>query len=187
SQGLAYDSDEGRAWAAAITALMTGHAYRTSAEIAKVTGPFDGYEADRDGMLRVLRKHRAAVGAIDVAVAPPNVLDAARRSWDAAVEIAEEHGVRNAQASVLAPTGTIALMMDCDTTGIEPDLGLVKSKKLVGGGTMRIVNRTVPVALERLGYQPEQVEAIVSYIDDHSTIVGAPSLRPEHLPVFDCA
>ena len=187
SLGLPYDSAEGRAWAGAITALMTGHAYRTSAEIAKVTGPFAGYADDRDGMLRVLRKHRSAVSVIDPVLAPENVLSAAQESWDDAVEIAEDHGVRNAQASVLAPTGTIGLMMDCDTTGIEPDLGLVKSKKLVGGGTMRIVNQTVPSALANLGYQPEQVEAIVAYIDEHATVEGAPAIRPEHVSVFDCA
>jgi intein/homing endonuclease len=138
-------------------------------------------------MLRVLRKHRAAVEDIDVRTAPANVLIAARQAWDDVVTLSTEHGVRNAQASVLAPTGTIGLMMDCDTTGIEPDLGLVKSKKLVGGGTMRIVNQTVPVALKRLGYQPEQIEAIVSYIDEHATIDGAPAFKPQHLPVFDCA
>jgi ribonucleoside-diphosphate reductase alpha chain len=187
SLGLPYDSDAGRAWAGAITALMTGHAYATSAEIARVTGPFAGFADDREGTLRVLRKHRAAVGAIDVALAPANVLEAARASWDAAVEVGESHGIRNAQATVLAPTGTIGLMMDCDTTGIEPDLGLVKSKKLVGGGSMRIVNQTVPHALTNLGYLPEQVEAIVAYIDQHATVDGAPALRPEHVPVFDCA
>jgi len=187
SQGLAYDSDGGRAWAGAITALMTGHAYRTSAEIAKVKGPFEGFAADRDGMLRVLGKHWAAIEEIDGDLAPASVLDAARRSWDDANRLGAEHGIRNAQATVLAPTGTIGFLMDCDTTGIEPDLGLVKSKKLVGGGSMRIVNQTVPVALEQLGYPAEQVEAIVAYIDEHSTIEGAPALRPEHLSVFDCA
>jgi ribonucleoside-diphosphate reductase alpha chain len=187
SQGLAYDSDEGRAWAAAITALMTGHAYRTSAELAKVQGPFAGFADDRDGTLRVIGKHRDAVDGIDAELAPGNILAAARESWDDALALGTEHGIRNAQASVLAPTGTIGLMMDCDTTGIEPDLGLVKAKKLVGGGSMRIVNRTVPVGLAKLGYQPEQVEAIVAYIDEHATIEGAPSFREEHLPVFDCA
>ncbi len=187
SQGLAYDSDEGRAWAGAITALMTGHAYRTSVELARVQGPFEGYEADRDGMLRVLGKHRDAAEALDDELAPAGVLDAARRAWHEAVETGSQHGVRNAQATVLAPTGTIGLMMDCDTTGIEPDLGLVKMKKLSGGGSMRIVNHTVPAALENLGYQPEQVEAIVAYIDKHSTIEGAPAFKDEHLPVFDCA
>ncbi|MDP9023181.1 MAG: vitamin B12-dependent ribonucleotide reductase [Actinomycetota bacterium] len=187
SQGLAYDSDEGRAWAAAITALMTGRAYRASAEIARAMGPFDGFADDRDGMLRVIAKHTDAVDGIDADLAPSNVLEAARRAWSECGDLGARHGVRNAQASVLAPTGTIAFLLDCDTTGIEPDLGLVKTKKLVGGGSMRIVNRTVPVALERLGYQPEQIEAIVAYIDDNSTVQGAPALRPEHLPVFDCA
>ncbi|MGI8575040.1 MAG: vitamin B12-dependent ribonucleotide reductase [Egibacteraceae bacterium] len=187
SQGLAYDSDEGRAWAAAITALMTGHAYRTSAELARVQGPFEGFADDREGTLRVLRKHRDELDNIDAELAPANILEAARRSWDDAVELGEAHGVRNAQATVLAPTGTISFLMDCDTTGIEPDLGLVKAKKLVGGGTMRIVNQTVPVALRQLGYQPEQIEAIVAYIDEHATIEGAPAFREEHLPVFDCA
>ncbi|MBW3602286.1 MAG: vitamin B12-dependent ribonucleotide reductase [Actinobacteria bacterium] len=187
SQGLAYDSDEGRAWAGAITALMTGCAYRASAEIARAKGPFDGFAGDRDGMLRVIAKHTDALNGIDAGLAPSNVLDAARSAWSEAGDLGARHGVRNAQASVLAPTGTIAFLLDCDTTGIEPDLGLVKTKKLVGGGSMRIVNRTVPVALERLGYQPEQIEAIVAYIDDNSTIEGAPALRPEHLPVFDCA
>ena len=186
SQGIPYDSDEGRAWAAAITALMTGHAYRTSAELARVQGPFEGFADDREGTLRVLVKHRDAVEEIAPG-SPENVLAAARNAWNDAVEIGSEHGIRNAQASVLAPTGTIGLVMDCDTTGIEPDLGLVKTKKLVGGGTMKIVNQTVPVALAHLGYQPEQVEAIVDYIDKHSTIEGAPAFREEHLPVFDCA
>ena len=187
SQGLAYDSDEGRAWAAAITALMTGQAYRTSAELAKVQGPFDGFAEDRDGMLRVIAKHKDAVESIDDHLAPQNVLSAARTAWADALRVGSEHGIRNAQATVLAPTGTISFLMDSDTTGIEPDLGLVKMKKLVGGGTMKIVNQTVPVALSKLGYQPEQIEAIVAYIDDHSTIEGAPALKPEDLPVFDCA
>jgi ribonucleoside-diphosphate reductase alpha chain len=187
SQGIPYDSDEGRAWAGAITALMTGQAYRTSVELAKVQGPFDGYAADRDGMLRVLTKHRDALSVIDRELAPTPVLDAARTAWSETVDEAHDHGVRNAQATVLAPTGTIGLMMDCDTTGIEPDLGLVKMKKLVGGGSMKIVNQTVPVALAHLGYQPEQIEAIVAYIDDHATVDGAPAFRPEHLEVFDCA
>jgi ribonucleoside-diphosphate reductase alpha chain len=187
SQGIPYDSDEGRAWAAAITALMTGHAYRTSAELAKVQGPFDGFAKDREGTLRVIAKHKDATEDIPEELAPTNVLQAAKRSWADALESGRSNGIRNAQGTVLAPTGTIGLMMDCDTTGIEPDLGLVKMKKLVGGGSMRIVNQTVPVALEKLGYQPEQVEAIVNYIDEHSTIEGAPALRDEHLPVFDCA
>ena len=187
SQGLAYDSDEGRAWAAAITALMTGHAYRTSAELARAQGPFEGYADDREGMLRVIAKHKDAVEQINTDLAPTNVVEAAWTSWKEALELGTEHGIRNAQATVLAPTGTISFLMDSDTTGIEPDLGLVKMKKLVGGGTMRIVNQTVPVALEKLGYQPEQIEAIVAYIDEHSTIEGAPAFKSEHLPVFDCA
>jgi ribonucleoside-diphosphate reductase alpha chain len=187
SLGIPYDSDDGRAWAAAITALMTGQAYRTSVELARVQGPFDGYAADRDGMLRVLRKHRDALRDADQRHGPASLFGAAQDVWDEAVDEATTHGVRNAQASVLAPTGTIGLMMDCDTTGIEPDLGLVKMKKLVGGGSMKIVNQTVPVALANLGYQPEQVEAIVSYIDDHATVEGAPAFKREHLEVFDCA
>ena len=187
SQGLAYDSDEGRAWAGAITALMTGHAYRTSAEIAKVKGPFEGFAKDREGMLRVIGKHKDALAGLDAALAPANIREAAQQSWADALTLGTAYGIRNAQATVLAPTGTISFLMDCDTTGIEPDLGLVKAKKLVGGGTMRIVNQTVPVALRRLGYQDEQIEAIVGYIDEHATIEGAPAFKPEHLPVFDCA
>jgi ribonucleoside-diphosphate reductase alpha chain len=187
SLGLAYDSDEGRAWCGALTALMTGAAYRTSAEIAKVTGPFNGYRKNETAMLRVIGKHRAAVDAIDPRPVPADLLDAARRSWDQALVLGTEHGFRNSQATVLAPTGTIGLMMDCDTTGIEPDLGLVKLKKLVGGGSMVIVNQTVPQALAHLGYTEEQVEAIVAYIDEHKTIKGAPALREEHTSVFQCA
>ena len=187
SLGIPYDSDDGRSWAAAITALMTGQAYRTSVELARVQGPFDGYAADRDGMLRVLRKHRDALHAADRRQGPASLFAAAQEVWDETVDRATEHGVRNAQASVLAPTGTIGLMMDCDTTGIEPDLGLVKMKKLVSGGSMKIVNQTVPVALANLGYQPEQIEAIVGYIDDHATVEGAPAFKREHLEVFDCA
>jgi ribonucleoside-diphosphate reductase alpha chain len=187
SLGLAYDSDEGRAWCGALTALMTGAAYRTSAEIAKVTGPFNGYRKNETAMLRVIGKHRAAVDAIDPRPVPTDLLDAARRSWDQALKLGAEYGFRNSQASVLAPTGTIGLMMDCDTTGIEPDLGLVKLKKMVGGGSMVIVNQTVPQALSHLGYTEEQVEAIVAYIDEHKTIKGAPALRDEHTSVFQCA
>ncbi|HTZ09347.1 MAG TPA: vitamin B12-dependent ribonucleotide reductase, partial [Acidimicrobiales bacterium] len=187
AQGLPYDSDEGRAWAAAITALMTGQAYATSARTAARMGPFAGYHADRDAMLDVLRMHRAEVAKIDEELVPTELLSAAQEAWDDAVELGEQFGVRNAQASVLAPTGTIALMMDCDTTGVEPDLGLVKTKKLVGGGTMSIVNQTIPRALARMGYSPEQVEDIVAYIDQHKSIVGAPHLSPEHLPVFACS
>jgi ribonucleoside-diphosphate reductase alpha chain len=187
ASSLPYDSDGGRQWAAAITALMTGHAYATSARTAGRMGPFAGYHDNAEPMLRVLRKHRAAAAEIDDTIVPGELLDAARKAWDDAVELAEQYGVRNSQATVLAPTGTIGLLMDCDTTGVEPDLGLVKTKKLVGGGTMSIVNQTVPRALRVAGYSPEQVAAIVSYIDEHKSIVGAPSLRPEHLAVFACS
>jgi ribonucleoside-diphosphate reductase alpha chain len=185
ARGLPYDSDAGRAWAGAITALMTGWAYRTSARIAEVTGPFAGFTPNRDAMLRVMRKHRAEADLIDGDAVPEAVLTAARQAWDEAIALGEQHGYRNAQATVLAPTGTIGLMMDCDTTGIEPDLALVKNKKLVGGGSMRIVNQTVPRALQRLGYQPDQVEDIVAYISEHNSVAEAPHLRAEHLPVFD--
>jgi ribonucleoside-diphosphate reductase alpha chain len=187
AQGLPYDSSAGRAWAAAITALLTGHSYATSARTASRMGPFAGFSQNREAMLGVLRMHRDAASHIDEELVPPELLSAAQESWDSAVEIAEKHGVRNAQASVLAPTGTIGLLMDCDTTGIEPDLGLVKMKKLVGGGTMSIVNQTVPRALTRLGYSAEQVDAIVAYIDEHKSIVGAPHLSADHLPVFACS
>ncbi|HXY43524.1 MAG TPA: vitamin B12-dependent ribonucleotide reductase, partial [Acidimicrobiales bacterium] len=187
AQGLPYDSDEGRAWAAAITALMTGHSYAVSARTAARMGPFAGFHADREAMINVLHMHRAEVARIDEELVPTDLLSAAQEAWEDAVVLGEEFGVRNAQASVLAPTGTISFMMDCDTTGIEPDLGLVKTKKLVGGGTMSIVNQTVPRALARLGYSPEQVEDIVAYIDQHSSIVGAPHLAGEHLPVFACS
>jgi ribonucleoside-diphosphate reductase alpha chain len=187
ARGLAYDSDAGRAWAGAITALMTGHGYRTSARIAEAMGPFEGYRPNADAMLRVMRKHREAADAIDGEFLPEALLSAAKQSWDEAIALGERHGYRNAQASVLAPTGTIGLMMDCDTTGIEPELALVKTKKLVGGGTMQFVNRTVPRALERLGYDAEQIEDIVAYIAEHNSVAEAPHLRPEHRSVFDTA
>ncbi len=187
AQGLPYDSDEGRAQAAAITSLMTGHAYATSAKLAKIVGPFAGYRKDREGMLKVLRMHREEVSNIDASLVSEDLLSAAATAWDEAVELGELYGVRNSQASVLAPTGTIGLMMDCDTTGIEPDLGLVKVKKLVGGGTMSIVNQTVPRALKALGYTKSQIDDIVSYIDAEKTIVGAPHLKKAHLPVFACS
>ncbi len=187
AQGLPYDSNEGRAQAAAITALLTGHSYATSAKIARKVGPFAGFHKDRDGMLNVLRMHRAAVDHIDASLAAEDLLSAAATAWDEAVELGEQYGVRNSQASVLAPTGTIGLMMDCDTTGIEPDLGLVKVKKLVGGGTMHIVNQTVPRALKALGYTPEQVTDIVAYIDVEKTILGAPHLQKQHEAVFACS
>jgi ribonucleoside-diphosphate reductase alpha chain len=185
--GLPYDSDEGRAIAAAITALLTGQSYATSAKIANRVGSFSGFAKDREGMLNVLRMHRAEVSKIDASLVPEELLSAAAGAWDEAVELGELYGVRNSQASVLAPTGTIGLMMDCDTTGIEPDLGLVKVKKLVGGGTMSIVNQTVPRALKILGYSPKQVDDIVQYIDVEKSILGAPSLKKEHEAVFACS
>jgi ribonucleoside-diphosphate reductase alpha chain len=187
ARGVPYDSDEGRAWTSAITALMTGHAYATSAKTAARMGPFAGYAENTEPMLNVLRMHRGEAARIDEDLVPPELLGAAQESWDEAVELGERHGVRNSQASVLAPTGTIGLMMDCDTTGIEPDLALTKAKKLVGGGTMFIVNQTVPRALRRLGYSDDEVGRIVSYIDEHKTIVGAPAFKSEHLPVFACS
>jgi ribonucleoside-diphosphate reductase alpha chain len=188
ARGLPYDSDEGRAYAAAITALMTGRAYRKSAEVAKRMSPHAGFQENRAPMVGVIAKHRAAVGNINHADSvPDDLLDAARRSWDDALEIGEVHGFRNAQATVLAPTGTISFMMDCDTTGVEPDFSLVKSKKLVGGGEITIVNKTVPMALAELGYAPREVEEIVAFIDERGGVVGAPHLKTEHYPVFDCA
>jgi ribonucleoside-diphosphate reductase alpha chain len=188
SRGLPYDSDDGRAYAAAITAVMTGEGYAQSARIARDHGgPFPGFERNREPMLRVMRKHQHAVSEINARHLPSDLYAAARQAWDEAVELGEDFGYRNAQATVLAPTGTIGFMMDCDTTGVEPDIALVKYKKLVGGGLMKIVNTTVPMALERLGYTKPEIEAIVHYIDEHETIENAPILREEHLPVFDCA
>jgi len=185
--GLPYDSDAGRAWAAGITALMTGHAYATSARTAARMGPFAGFAENAEHMLRVLDMHRQEAANIDEELLPHELLSAAQQSWDSACEIADDFGVRNSQASVLAPTGTIGLMMDCDTTGIEPDLGLCKMKKLVGGGTMTIVNQTVPRALRRLGYDDGQVAEIVAYIDENKTILGAPHVAAEHVEVFACS
>jgi len=187
ASGLPYDSDEGRAWAASITALMTGHSYATSARTAGRMGPHAGYHENAEPMNKVLGMHRDAVKQIDATLVPEELLAAAQQAWDDAVELGAKYGTRNAQASVLAPTGTIGLLMDCDTTGIEPDLGLVKFKKLVGGGNMAIVNQTVPRALEKLGYGPDEIDVIIAYIDEHKTIVGAPKLRAEHLPVFACS
>jgi ribonucleoside-diphosphate reductase alpha chain len=188
SNGLPYDSDEGRAEAAAVTALMTGRAYRRSAEIAAALEPYERYAENRAPHSRVMRMHRDSAHAIDEAVAPDaNLVEAARRSWDEAVELGELYGYRNAQASVLAPTGTISFLMDCDTTGIEPDFSLVKFKELVGGGQMTIVNRTVPLALETLGYEEHEIAQIEAHVNEHGTIVGAPGLKDEHLPVFDVA
>ena len=186
--GLPYDSVEGRAWAATLTSLMTGHAYATSAKIASRMGAFAGFSENERYMLNVLRMHRDASYEIAGADAvPTEVISASQHAWEVAVRDGEEYGVRNSQASVLAPTGTIGLMMDCDTTGIEPDLGLVKFKKLVGGGNMQIVNQTVPRALRKLGYTPAQIEEIVTYIDREKTILGAPHLAAEHVPVFACS
>ncbi|MDG2427903.1 MAG: vitamin B12-dependent ribonucleotide reductase [Acidimicrobiales bacterium] len=181
--GLPYDSDNGRAVAAAITSLMTGHAYRTSARMADRMGAFEGYEHNREPMLRVLGMHREAAELLEGTVAPVLVA-AGRTAWFEACALAQRVGVRNSQATVLAPTGTIGLMMDCDTTGIEPDLSLVKHKRLVGGGTMSIVNRTVPRALRRLGYDDETLDAILAWIDEQQTVVGCPDLRSEHVAVF---
>jgi ribonucleoside-diphosphate reductase alpha chain len=187
ASGLPYDSDAGRSVAAAITSLMTGAAYRRSAEMAAVVGPYDGYARNADAHKRVMRKHSAANDEIRVHALATGILREATRQWQQCLRLGERNGYRNAQASLLAPTGTIGLMMDCDTTGIEPDLALVKFKKLVGGGSMQIVNQTVPSALRTLGYQDESVEAIVEYIGEHGHVVDAPGLKPEHYGVFDCA
>jgi len=188
ARGLPYDSDEGRAYAAGITALMTGRAYRKSAEIASRMGPFDGYQVNRAPMVGVIAKHRAAVGNIENSdVVPNDLLTACRKAWDDALNLGEVHGFRNAQATVLAPTGTISFMMDCDTTGVEPDFSLVKSKRLVGGGEITIVNKTVQAGLEKLGYAPREVDEVVAFVDERNTVVGAPYVKTEHYPVFDCA
>jgi ribonucleoside-diphosphate reductase alpha chain len=188
ANGVAYDSDEGRTLGGAITALMTGRAYRTSAEVAGAIGPYEHYTENRDPHNHVMRKHRDAAHAINGEMCSDTaLLEAARRAWDEAVEVGERNGYRNAQATVLAPTGTISFLMDCDTTGVEPDFSLVKFKELVGGGQMMIVNRTVPLALQTLGYAPEQIKTIEAHLAEHATIVGAPGLNDEHLPVFDVA
>jgi ribonucleoside-diphosphate reductase alpha chain len=187
NRGLPYDSDSGRALAATITAVMTGQAYATSADISQVLGPFKGFARNREPMGRVMRKHRDALSTINPDLVPQPLLEGAWRVWDEAVEKGDRWGYRNAQVTVLAPTGTIAFMMDCDTTGIEPDLALVKHKVLVGGGTLQIVNQTLPMALRRLGYDAQQVAEIMDFISEHETIEGAPHLRDEHVAVFDCA
>jgi ribonucleoside-diphosphate reductase alpha chain len=186
-QGLPYDGDEGRDTAAAITALMTGEAYLQSAQIAAVKGPFAGYPENRESMLEVMDMHREAISQINPARVQPDLYQGAREVWDKTVATGSRFGFRNGQASVLAPTGTIGLMMDCDTTGVEPDLALVKFKKLVGGGVMKIVNQTVPHALERLGYQNKEIKEIADHIHERGTIEGAPHIREDDLPVFDCA
>jgi ribonucleoside-diphosphate reductase alpha chain len=188
ARGLPYDSEEGRAYAAAITALMTGRAYRKSSEIAARMGPFAGYKPNAAAMIGVMAQHRAAVANIDGAASvPSDLLTACRQAWDDVLNLGEVHGYRNAQATVLAPTGTISFMMDCDTTGVEPDFSLVKSKKLVGGGEITIVNKSVPMALDKLGYTPAEGEEIVAFVDERNTVVSAPYLKAEHYPVFDCA
>ena len=188
SEGLAYDSDEGRAYAAALTSLMTGEAYAQSARIAATNGgPFERFETNREPMLRVMNKHKDASYAIDRNLGDPEITEAACHAWDEAVALGVKHGYRNAQSTVLAPTGTIAFMMDCDTTGVEPDIALVKYKKLVGGGLLKIVNNTVPRALRKLGYSDAAIKKITDFIAEHDTIEGASGLKAEHLPVFDCA
>src|SRR5262245_27525871 len=188
SRGLPYDSDGGRDYAAAITALMHGAGYAESSRVARDHGgPFAGYEKNKEPMMRVMRKHRAAIKDIDKTNVPKDLFEAAKTVWDEVIEMGEQHGFRNAQATVLAPTGTIGFMMDCDTTGVEPDIALVKYKKLVGGGMMKIVNQTVPMALKRLGYSQQQINDIINYIDENETIEGAPHVKEPHLAVFDCA
>src|SRR3954451_11342270 len=188
ARGLPYDSEEGRAYAEAITALMTGHAYRKSAGIAARRRLFAGHAPNAAAMIGVMAQHRAAVANIDGASSvPSDLLTSCRQAWDDVLNLGEVHGYRNAQATVLAPTGTISFMMDCDTTGVEPDFSLVKSKKLVGGGEITIVNKTVPMALDKLGYAPNEVEEVVAYIDERNSIVGAPYVKHEHYPIFDCA
>ncbi len=186
-RGLPYDSNTGRNYAAAITALMCGQAYQTSAELASRMGPFAGYPENREPMLEVIRKHRAALNNINRNRVPETLLEEAENAWREAYALGHDYGYRNAQVTVLAPTGTIGFMMDCDTTGVEPDIALVKYKKTVDGGLMKIVNHTVPEALERLGYNQDQIDEIIDYIGRRETIEGAPHLKDEHLPVFDCA
>jgi ribonucleoside-diphosphate reductase alpha chain len=187
SLGLPYDSESGRQYAGAITALMTGEAYLQSARLAEQMGPFTGYVVNREPMLGVIDKHRSYAHKLDPSLVPLDLLSEARKVWDEALSYGRKVGYRNSQATVLAPTGTIAFMMDCDTTGVEPDIALIKYKRLVGGGLLKIINNTVPRALKRLGYDSKEIQAIVEYIDEHETIEGAPLLRNDHLPVFDCA
>jgi ribonucleoside-diphosphate reductase alpha chain len=186
TMGIPYDSDAGRGICGALTALLNGQGYLTSSEIAADIGPFAGYRDNEQSMLDVMQMHRDAVEKINPAC-PRYLKDAARQVWNECLQSGRRHGYRNAQATVLAPTGTIAFMMDCDTTGIEPDIALIKYKQLAGGGMLRIVNRTVPVSLKALGYDQPEIEGILAYIESQETIEGAPGLKPEHLPVFDCA
>jgi len=187
SKGLPYDSEEGRAYAASITALMTGHAYLTSAQIASHKDAFEGFTVNRESMLKVIRKHADACYDIEKNLVEQNLYQALVEDWERAFEWGKKFGFRNSQVTVLAPTGTIAFMMDCDTTGIEPDIALVKYKKMVGEGYMKIVNRIVPMTLQRLGYTPDQIQEIVSYIDTNETIEGCDLVKEEHLAIFDCA
>lgn len=187
SLSLPYDSDEGRAYAATITALMCGEAYRTSAEIAAVKGPYEGFYKNREPQLKVIRMHRDAMIQVDDRLVPEPLFAAAAHVWEEALREGSVYGIRNSQVTVLAPTGTIGFMLDCDTTGVEPDIALIKYKKLVGGGLIKIVNQTVPKALKRLGYSDAQIKAICDYLDREETIEGAPGLDPKHLPIFDCA
>ena len=187
ARGLAYDSEEGRAYAAAITSLMCGEAYKQSALVAKELGPFKGFAINRETMLNVMQKHGIHAERINREIVPNDLWEASNEVWKDVVKLGKQHGIRNSQTTVLAPTGTIGFMMDCDTTGVEPDIALVKYKKLVGGGLLKIVNQTVPEALRKLGYDDEQIEHIVAYIDNNDTIERSPHLREEHLPVFDCA
>jgi len=187
ARGLPYDSEEGREYAAAVTSILSGESYAQSARIAAKVGPFEGYAANEEPFLRVIDKHRRHAYRMNTRALPVDLADAATKVWDEAYALGQQYGYRNAQISVLAPTGTIAFMMDCDTTGIEPDIALVKYKKLVGGGMLKIVNQTVPVALKRLGYDAKQANEIIRYIDENDTIEGAPHLLDAHLPVFDCA
>ncbi len=187
ARGLAYDSEEGRSYAAAITSLMCGEAYKQSALIAKGKGPFKGYAINREPMLNVMQKHGIHAERLSRESVPSDLWEASNDVWKDVLKLGKQHGIRNSQTTVLAPTGTIGFMMDCDTTGVEPDIALVKYKKLVGGGLMKIVNQTVPEALKKLGYDDEQVEHIVAYINNNDTIERSPHLKEEHLPVFDCA
>jgi ribonucleoside-diphosphate reductase alpha chain len=187
ANGLPYDSDGGRDFSAAITALMHGEAYLQSSRIAAELEPFPGFPVNRDSFLGVISMHRQALQHINSRNVPENLWEASKKTWDECLASGMKYGYRNAQVTVLAPTGTIGFMMDCDTTGVEPDLALVKYKKLVGGGLIKIVNNMVPTALLKLGYNEQEASEIVNYIDQHGTIEGAPHLKPEHLPVFDCS
>ena len=185
--GMPYDGDEGRAFAGNVTALLTGHAYAASQELAKVKGTFDRYDANKESMLNVVKMHREAVKEIDMAASDPTLRKAAEKIWNQVNETGSKTGFRNSQVTLLAPTGTIGFMMDCDTTGVEPDIALIKYKQLAGGGVMKIVNKTLRPALAKLGYTDEEIETISKYVDERETIEGAPGLKPEHLHVFDCA